>query len=119
MSYFYTQFCGNTVHVLDVKACLSSTVLKSGLDVIFMLSTNGSNNSAIRQLTAKRCRNFLGTVLTGLLKVTPPAVMQTLWLHHLGAPARLGEVYLQRLIAICLGRWIGRGGSFERPFFRI
>jgi hypothetical protein len=114
MSYFYTKVCGNTNRLLDVRVCFSSTTLTSGLDIIFMLSTNESTKSAIRQLNAKWC-NILGSVPTGLFEVMPPVVMQTLWLHHSGAPTHRGEDYLPWPITICPGRWIGRGGQSERP----
>jgi hypothetical protein len=42
-------------------------------------------------LTAQRYRDFLETVLPGLLEDVPLAVRQRLWFQHEGAPARYGE----------------------------
>ena len=45
----------------------------------------------------------------------PPDVIQTLWFRHSGIPAHHGEDYFQWLIAVCPGKRIERGGSFELP----
>jgi hypothetical protein len=102
--------------VLDVRACVSSTIVAIGLDVIVILSANGSIKLAVRELTTKWCK-FLGSVQKGLLEVMPPAVIQTLWFRHSGTPTHHGEDYLQWLIAVYPGKWNGRGGSFELPVF--
>jgi hypothetical protein len=62
------------------------------------------------RLTAQRYRDFLETVLPGLLADVPLAVRQRLWFQHDAAPAHYGEDVRQWLNATYPGRWIGRGG---------
>jgi hypothetical protein len=67
------------------------------------------------RLTAQRYRDFLETVLPGLLEDVPRAVKQRLWFQHDGALANCGEDVQQWLNAACPGRWIGRGGPIAWP----
>jgi hypothetical protein len=67
------------------------------------------------RLTAQRYRDFLETVLLGLLEDVPLAVRQRLWFQHDGAPAHYGEDVRQWLNATYPGRWIGRGGPIAWP----
>jgi hypothetical protein len=67
------------------------------------------------RLTAQRYREFLETVLPGLLEDVPLAVRQRLWFQHDGARAHYGEDVRQWLNATYPGRWIGRGGPIAWP----
>jgi hypothetical protein len=68
------------------------------------------------KLTAQQYRDFLETVLPGLLQDVPLAVRQRLWFQHDGAPAHYGEDIWQWLNETYPGRWIGRGGPIAWPF---
>jgi hypothetical protein len=67
------------------------------------------------RLTAQRYRDFLETVLPGLLEDVPLAVRQSLWFQHDGAPAHCGEDVRQWLNATYPGRRIGHGGPIAWP----
>jgi hypothetical protein len=67
------------------------------------------------RLTAQRSRDFLETVLPGLLEDVPLAVRQRLWFQHDGAPAHYGEDVRQCLNATYPRRWIGCEGLIARP----
>jgi hypothetical protein len=67
------------------------------------------------RLTAQRYRDFLETVLPGLLEDVPVAVWPRWWFQHDRAPAHYGEDVRQWLNAKYPGRWIGRGGPTARP----
>jgi hypothetical protein len=58
----------------------------------------------------QRYRDFLETVLPGLLEDVPLAVRQSLWFQHDQAPAHYGKDVRQWLNATYPGRWIRRGG---------
>jgi hypothetical protein len=67
------------------------------------------------RLIAQRYRDFLETVLPGLLENVPLAVRQRLWFQHDGAPAHYGEDVRHWLYATYPVRWIGRGGPIAWP----
>jgi hypothetical protein len=67
------------------------------------------------RLTAQRYRDFLETVLAGLLEDVPLAVSQRLWFQHNGAQTHYGDDVRQWLNATYPGRWIGRGGPIAWP----
>jgi hypothetical protein len=56
------------------------------------------------RLTDQRYRDFLETVLSGLLEGVPLAVWQRLWFQHDGAPGHYGEDIRQWLNATYPGR---------------
>jgi hypothetical protein len=67
------------------------------------------------RLTTQRYRDFLETVVPGLLEDVPLAVTQRLWFQHDRAPVHYGEDVRQWLNATYPGRWIGRGGTIAWP----
>jgi hypothetical protein len=145
MSCFCTTFGGQTRRVLRVIVCLASTTVTSEQETILMLLGNVgikfSSELAFElilsvtlswpvgpwllpdSLTAQRQRDFLETVLPGLVEVVPLTVRHRLWFQHDGAPVHLGKMSdigwtrlvqedrldMERWIHSLLGRriWIG------------
>jgi hypothetical protein len=66
------------------------------------------------RLTAQRYRDFLETLLPGLLESVPLAVTQT-WFQQDGTPEHYGEDFRQWLNDTYPGRWIGHGGPIAWP----
>jgi hypothetical protein len=62
--------------------------------------------------TVQRYRDFLETVLPGLVKICV-SVRQMLWFRHDGAPARCGADVRQWLNTTYAERWIRRRGGFR------
>jgi hypothetical protein len=104
MSSFYSIFCGQTKRVLRI---------------IVWPGTVGDNAVGHYllpdRLTAQRYRDFLETVLPGLLEDVPLAVRQKLWFQHDAAPAHYVEDVWQWFNSTCPGKWIERGGLIPWP----
>jgi hypothetical protein len=69
------------------------------------------------RLTAQRYRDFLKTVLPGLLEDVPLTVRQRLWFQHDGAPAHYREDVRQCLNATYPGRWIEGAAPIAWPLW--
>jgi hypothetical protein len=71
------------------------------------------------RLTAQRYRDFLETVLSGLLEYEPLAVRQKLWFQHDGAPAHYGEDVRQWLdVTTCILK-TKRHRTYVAQYFRL
>jgi hypothetical protein len=135
MSSSYATLCGQTKRVFCVRVCSASTAdpcwhwivpnairerryqVRVSVSVWAVTVGNIVVSSCLLcgRLTAQRCRDFLETVLQGLLEDVPAALRQRYWFLHDGAPVHCGEDVWQWLNATYPGRCIGHGGPFAWP----
>jgi hypothetical protein len=66
------------------------------------------------RFTAQQYRDFLKSILLGLLEDVPPAVKQKVWFQHKETPSHYVEGIRQWLNATYAGRWIQCRGPTER-----
>jgi hypothetical protein len=135
MSSVYTTLCGQTKHGLRLRVYSTSTAVTFGHRIILTISEELGIKSASAlvfgagivddvvmgtylvpdKLSAPWHRDFLRTVLPGLLEVVTLAARQRLWFQQDGAPARYEEDIIQWLKPAYPERCIRSRGPISCP----